>query len=257
MSARAVGALVTNGFREARRNRVTVVLVAFAVAMLSSSILVTQVTVRTLDRVVVDFGLGVMALILSFLAIFLSTGLVSREIERKTIFLTLGKPLGRTSFLLGRLGGNLLTLLVLEAAMVALYLAQLALLRTPFTQPQAMALIGLFFEVSLLTTVGILCSATLSQTVAAVTTTGVFFLGHLSGDLYRLVRTSDDAVLRFAGKAAYYVLPNLERVNFRLMAAHNQPVPLSTVLSGVGATVAYSVALFIIASWIFERRDFK
>ena len=254
---RALAAITLNGFREARRNRVTVVVIAFAVATLCSSVLVTQVTVHTLGKVLIDFGLGVMALMLSFLAIFLSTGLISREIERRTIFLTLGKPLSRTVFLLGRIGGNLVTLLVLQAMMVALYLAQLALFRTPFTEPQLAAILGLSFEVLLLTTLGVLFSATLSQTVAAVATTGFFFLGHLSGDLFRFVQKSDDALLRFLGKGAYYVLPNLERVNFRLMASHGDHVPLSVFLSGAAATVAYAVGLFVITSLFFERRDFK
>ena len=58
---------------------------AFLALLLLSSQLVTEVTVSTFDRVLTDFGLGMMSLILVFLAIFLSSGLLSREIERRTI----------------------------------------------------------------------------------------------------------------------------------------------------------------------------
>ncbi|MFL5319158.1 MAG: ABC transporter permease subunit, partial [Myxococcaceae bacterium] len=85
-----------NGFREARRNRVTVVVAAFAVAILLCSTLVSEVTVATFDRVLTDFGLGSMSLIMVFLAIFLSCGVLSREIERRTIFMVVSKPVSRS-----------------------------------------------------------------------------------------------------------------------------------------------------------------
>ena len=63
----------------------TVVVGAFMLLLLLSSTLVTEVTVNTMDRVLTDFGLGIMSLLMVFLAIFLSSGLLSKEIERRTI----------------------------------------------------------------------------------------------------------------------------------------------------------------------------
>jgi hypothetical protein len=88
-----------NGFREARRNRVTVVVGVFALLTLLLATLVTQITVVTFRRVMVDTGLGLMSLILVFLSIFLSSGLLAREIERRTIVLVVTKPISRSTFL--------------------------------------------------------------------------------------------------------------------------------------------------------------
>ena len=102
-------ALALNGFREARRNRVTLLVAIFALAMLLSTSLVLEVTVGTFDRVITDVGLGAMSLMLVLLTVFLSSGLISREIERRTIFLMVSKPISRGAFLVGRLLGNMLT----------------------------------------------------------------------------------------------------------------------------------------------------
>ena len=98
-------ALTLNGFREARRNRVTLIVALFALSLLLSSSLVVEVTVGVFDRVLTDMGLGSMSLMMVLLTIFLSSGLISREIERRTIFLMVSKPLSRGAFLVGRLFG--------------------------------------------------------------------------------------------------------------------------------------------------------
>ena len=72
-------AVAFNGFREARRNRISVVVVAFAVALLFSTSLVADVTVVTFDRVLTDFGLGAMSISLVMLTIFLSCSQLSRQ----------------------------------------------------------------------------------------------------------------------------------------------------------------------------------
>ncbi|MBF5044737.1 ABC transporter permease subunit [Aggregicoccus sp. 17bor-14] len=251
------GAMVLNGFREARRNRVTVAVAAFAAVVLFSSSLVTEVTVATVDRVLTDFGLGMMSLILVFLAIFLACGLLSREIDRRTIFLVVSKPMSRAQFLLARLCGNMLTLAVLLVAMTVVFFAQLALYRTPITTTQLWAVVALWFELLVLTSAGFFFSTFASQMVSAIATVGLYFAGHLSGDIYLFAQRSESALLRGMGKAIYYVLPNLERMNFRPLAAYGADVPLGTALSGIGYGVAYSALLCVLAIAIFNRRDFR
>lgn len=250
-------ALTLNGFREARRNRVTLAVGAFAILALVSSTLVTGVTLQTYPRVLCDVGLGSMNLILVFLAIFLSSGLLAREIERRTIFLIVSKPLSRTQFLLARLCGNLLTLLVLLVTMGVIFIGEMALNSVAITQPQLIAMVGLFFELVLLSSIGFLFSSFTTQMVSAIATCGLYFAGHLSTDIYRLSAHSQDTLIRSLGKAAYYVLPNLERLDFRPMATYGVHLPASVVLSAAGYALAYSAGLLAIATVIFNRRDFR
>jgi len=253
----AFGAMVWNGFREARRNRVTVVVGAFAAVVLLSSTLVTEVTVATFDRVLTDFGLGMMSLILVFLTIFLSSGLLSREIERRTIFLVVSKPVSRTQFLLARLAGNMLTLAVLMTAMMLIFVSQLVLFQVELNSVQFVAAAGLWFELLVLTSAGILFSSFAGPAVSAIATTGIYFAGHLANDLFDIARRLDDGAVKSFATALYYMLPNLERMNFRPQATYALPVDVSTFFSGVGYGLGWAALFTAAAIFIFERRDFR
>ncbi len=250
-------AVAWNGFREATRNRVTLVAGAFALVLLFSTSLVQEATVSTMARVVTDFGLGAMAMMLGPLAIYLSCGLIPREIERRTVFLIVTRPISRASFLWARIVGNMLTLGSLLLLMVAAFGAELLLTMTPPTWSMTAAVGGLYVELLVITCVGMLFSSMSSQLVSGIITVGVYFVGHFSGDIYGLATHSNSTGLKVLGRAVYFALPNLERLNFRSMATYALPVSLADFMSAVASGVGYSVLFALGAAAIFERRDFK
>ena len=254
---RAFSAIAFNGFREARRNRVTLVLAFFAALLLLSSSLLIDVTVFTFNRVLIDIGLGGMSLILILLAIFLSTGLLSREIERRTIFMVVSKPVSRGLFLVARLAGNMLTLTTLQVLMGALLVLEFWVLQRPATWPTVLAMGMLWFELLLLSSVGFLMSSFAGQMTSAFVTVSMFFVGHLSADIYNLARRSKNEALQVLGKVIYYVLPNLERLNLRAQASYGIVTPAKVWLASGAYAVAYSGALVWLAILLFRRRDFR
>lgn len=245
-----------NGFREARRNRITVVVGVFALVTLLLATLVTQVTVVTFRRVLLDTGLGLMSLILVFLSIFLSSGLLAREIERRTIFLVVTKPISRSTFLWARFAGNLLTLFALQAVMTVIFVLEFKLYGYALGPAVWAALGMLLVELFVVTGIGFLCSSFLGQTVSAVVTVGLYLAGHLSGDLYRFARKAG-ALGSAIGRALYYLLPNLDRLNYRALASYDVVPPLGEALKSAASGLAYGTVLLILACVVFERRDFK
>jgi Cu-processing system permease protein len=254
---RSFWAIAFNGFREARRNRVTLVLAFFAGLLLLSSSLITDISVATLDRVLIDVGLGGMSLILVLLAIFLSSSLLSREIERRTIFMVVGKPVSRGMFLVARLAGNMLTLTGLQVLMCGLLLLEFWGLRTPITSPTLLAMGMLWFELLLLSAVGFLMSSFAGAMTSAFVTVSMFFVGHLSGDIYALAHRSKNAALKALGTVLYYLLPNLERFNLRGQASYGISVPAKEWLASGLYGLAYSAVLLWLATVVFNRRDFR
>jgi ABC-type transport system involved in multi-copper enzyme maturation permease subunit len=259
----AFAALAYNGFREARRNRVSVVVAVFTLGLLLASSLVTEVTVYTFKRVLTDVGLGAMTLTLVLLAVFLSSGLISREIERRTIFLIVSKPVSRSLFLVARLTGNMLTLLALLLAMAAVFFFQvgvyggLSAYALKVSMPQGVAVGMLWVELLVISSVGFLMSSFSSQVVSAVVTTGVYLAGHLSGDIYSLASRSESVPLQYLGKTIYYLLPNLARLNYRPQASYDVATPAGDILWDIVYGFGYSGILVALAVLIFMRRDFK
>ncbi len=246
-----------NGYREARRNRVTVVVAGFALVLLFSTSLLVDVTVLTFDRVITDMGLGVMSLLLVAICIYLSCGVISTEIERRTIFLVVTRPVSRSRFIVARFAGTVFTLLTLLLVMTAAMITQFIAFKTPVTESVVAALIGLIFELTVLSAAGFFFSSFSGPLVAASCTTGIYFAGHLSADLYKIgQRSTSEALKRFV-TSIYYVLPNLERVNFRPQATYATPIHWPTVASGAAYVTCFTVVLVALACVIFERRDFK
>lgn len=250
-------ALALNGFREARRNRVTLLVAIFALAMLLSTTLVLEITVGTFDRVITDVGLGAMSLMLVLLTIFLSSGLISREIERRTIFLMVSKPLSRGAFLVGRLMGNMLTVTVLQLLMAALFFGMMYVYQSPVS-PAHLAAVGmLWFELWVLSAVGFLMSSFSSQMVSAFVTVSIYFAGHLSSDIYTLASKSKSGAVQVLGKAVYYVLPDLSRFNYRPHATYYASLTPSELLSAATYGMAFTGVLVALAVILFNRRDFR
>lgn len=250
-------ALTVNGFREARRNRVTLAIGFFAAGLVLTSALATEVTVYTLDRVLTDVGLGAMSIMLAILAIFLSCSQLSRDIERRTIFIVASKPISRGLYLVGRYSGTVLTLTVMVIAMALLFAGQSYFAGFPFTLPQLTAIFGLWLELVLLVALGFLLSSFSSQIFSALVLTCTYFAGHLSPDVYSIAEKSKNGALRSLGLAAYYGLPNLERLNFRGRASYEMPSSPGEVLQAALYGVCYTAVAVSLGVLIFRRRDFK
>lgn len=253
----AILAIAWNGFREARRNRVTIVVAAFAAVMLLSTALVREVTVGTFYRVLTDFGLGTMSLLMLFLAVFLSCGLLPREVERRTIYLMVTKPISRSTFVLARILGNVLTLSILLLAMSALFAVQLELFGVHFGRPHLIATAGLLVELTLLTTAGVFFSTFSGAITASVVTTGLYLAGHLTADLQGILSRSESAFTRGLGDVLYAVVPNLERLNFRPHAAYAVEVPWGTLASGSLYALFWAALFSAAAVLAFNGRDFR
>ncbi|MDR0965150.1 MAG: ABC transporter permease [Myxococcales bacterium] len=254
----ALIALALNGFREARRNRVIHLIAGFALGMLLLSPLLAGLAIgSSVERVLVDMGLAGMSLMLVLLAIFLSTSQLGREIERRTIFMVVSKPVSRATFLLGRVAGNMITLGVLLVAMALVFWGELAAFGVPMRGQYVVAIAALGVELLVLTSVGFAMSSFAGPIASAMVTGGVFLAGHLAGDIYRLAEQSQSALFSLVAKATYYALPNLDRLNLRPHATHLLEVSGASVAFATLYALAYSGVMLSLAVLFFSRRDFR
>jgi Cu-processing system permease protein len=257
--------IALNGFREARRNRVTVVVFAFALILVLSATVALDLTVTTFRRVMTDLGLGAMGLITVFLAIFLGSAQLPKEIERRTIFMVLAKPISRNTFLVGRFLGNVTTVTAV-LIMMALLLAAQFLVAGPMVMTDAgelfhlslaVAVYGMFLEIILLSALCFFFASAGSQFVTTISTIGLYFLGHMAPELYKMASRSKNEMFQVVGKGLYYTLPNLDRLDFKGRATYMEDTPWSELLNSTAYTIGYTMVLLSIACFLFQRRDFK
>ena len=245
-----------NTFRENIREKLLYNLLVFALLMIGSSVLLTRLTVGEWDRLIINLGLSSMNFFGVLIAIFVGISLVSKEIDKKTIYTILSKPVPRYEFLLGKYLGLMLTLLVNTAVMVAGLFAVMVYLNAPVTLLLFEAIGFIFLELVVITAVGVLFSTFTSTTLSAIFTLAIYVVGHLSTDLKQF-GAQMDSVGKAVLNAIYYVLPNLERFNLKGQVIHQVNVAGTDVLLTTAYGLAYAGLLLVLASIIFQRRDFQ
>lgn len=250
--------IAKNTFREAVRDRVLYNLVVFVLLIVGCAVLLGDLTDGQQDRTIVNIGLAAMLFFGTFIAIFVGVGLVSKEIEKRTVFAVFAKPVRRSEFLVGKYLGLCLTLLVNVSVMgagISLALAFAAEGRLAGTIWPAVALI--FLELMITTAVAIVFSSFSTPALSALFTFLVFVIGHLSASLLELAEGLGSNAARVFFSVIYYVLPNLAHFTFRTEAA-NGLLPSGAMLTGTAAySIVYVTVLLAIAIAIFSRRNFK
>jgi ABC-type transport system involved in multi-copper enzyme maturation permease subunit len=248
--------IALNTFRENLRDKLLYNLLIFALLMIGSSLLLMRLTLGEFHRLLLDIGLGSVNIFSVLIAIFVGIGLVSKEIDKKTIYTIVSKPVARFEFLLGKFFGLTITLLVNMLIMTAGLLAVLMAQSVPIEAVLFQAIGLILLECMVVTAVALLCSTFTSATLSAIFTLAIYVIGHLTADL-KTFGQKMDGLGRSVLEGMYYLLPNLERFNLKGNVTHHIDVPLNELVLIVAYGMAYAAFLLLLASVIFQRRDFR
>jgi Cu-processing system permease protein len=267
---RVVPAIAVSVFRESVRDKVLYNLVLFAVGLIAVSYLLSQLTAGQDIKIIKDLGLAAMSLFGLFIAIFIGIGLVSKEVEKKSIYALLAKPVKRHELILGKYAGLVLTILVNLAIMTAAYYAVLGGMawvdgswfrphwEAPALDPALLKAIAMIFlQLAIITAVALLFSTFSSPMLAAAFTFGLYIVGHFNADLKNFEAIVDSRPLAYFARALYYVLPNLAPLDIKNQVVHAVPVPAGYLLMNAAYAAIYITLLVGGAMAIFMRRDFK
>src|SRR6266576_1514569 len=211
-STTRVLSIARNAFREAVRDRVLYNLVLFVLLLTAGAMFLGELSAGQETKIIIDLGLSAMLLFGVFIAIFVGVGLVYKEIERRTLYAILSKPIGRGQFLLGKYLGLCLTLSVNVLIMgggVSLALIYVRRGWDPLVLKLWPAILLIYVELMIVTGVALLFSTFSSPALSALLTFFVFIIGHFCADLKGLAATGNSVVARTIFRVLYYVLPNL------------------------------------------------
>jgi ABC-type transport system involved in multi-copper enzyme maturation permease subunit len=267
---RATLQIAINVFRESVRDKVLYNLVFFAILLMAASYLIGQLTAGQDVKIIKDLGLSATSIFGLFIAVFIGIGLVSKEVERRSIYALLAKPIHRYQLVLGKFCGLTLTLAVNLAVMaLALYgvLAYMAWGVPPSTRlawdapaldPHLLVAVALIFvELTLVTSIAIFFSTFSTPLLSAALTFGLYVVGHFSSDLRNLQDVVDSPAAQRFARGLYWVLPNLAQFDVKSDVVHGQPVPLGYIGMSAAYAALYIAMLLVASMLVFSRRDFK
>jgi Cu-processing system permease protein len=267
---KVIGLIALNVFRESVRDKVLYNLVLFAVLLIGASYLLGQLTAGQDIKIIKDLGLAATSIFGLFIAVFIGIGLVWKEVERRSIYSLLAKPITRVDFILGKYAGLVLTLLVNVAVMAAALYAVLgamawlsppavvAALDAPPLDPRMLVAIGLIFvQLALVTALALFFSTFSSPILSAVFTLGLYIVGQFNADLKHFEQVVESPVAVWMARILYYLLPNLAPFDIKALVVHGQPVSAGYVAITLAYGVIYIGFVLSAAMLVFARRDFK
>lgn len=249
-------ALAGNTVRELVRNKLLYLLVVFAVLLIAGSLLLAQLTIGQWERIMNDVGLATVQLAGGLVAILVGVGLIVGEMDRRTVYVTLAKPVSRGKFVVGKYLGLCVNLFVLVAVMGGALATVLGASGYSLSFTGFSALVLIFVELCLLAACAVVFSSFTTQTLGVIFSLCVFGIGHLAGDLSLLADRLPGAAGFVVGAVAR-VVPNLDLLNLKTQAANRIPVDVSYVLTSAGYGLTYAAVAVAFAAFLFSRRDFK
>ena len=245
-----------NTFRENLREKLLYNLVIFALLIICSSILLQRLSLGDTSRLILDLGLAAINIFGVLIAIFIGIGLVSKEIDKKTIYTIISKPVPRYEFLLGKYLGLSITLLVNTLIMLAGFLLVLLYMDVPISLLLFKAVFLIFLELMVVTAVALLFSTFTTPTLSAIFTLSIYVIGHLTGDLKALGAKLEGSGRMFL-TGLYYIMPNLENFNIKGRVIHHVEIGGTDLALIFAYGLLYTTLVLLLAVAIFQRRDFR
>jgi ABC-type transport system involved in multi-copper enzyme maturation permease subunit len=259
MSA-TVSPVAVNTFREAVRDRVLYNLVLFALLMIGAAILVGEISIGIERLVIINLGLSAISIFGLVMAIFIGVGLVYKEIEKRTLYSLLAKPIRRWQFLVGKYAGLLLTLTVNTAFMTLGLAVALFYVGRPFVRSDAWLLAAVYFillQFAMITALAMFFSCFSSPMLSTLFTLGIYLTGVFADDIHVIGGFTKNPMVLAITRTIYYLVPNFHNFNVIDTVAHAGAIPISLLWQNTLYAALYVALLLVAASAVFSQRNLK
>jgi len=239
---------------EAIRHRILYLLLIFALALIGFSRFLSMLTVGEDAKIIKDVGMSAISVFGVLVALFVGVGILFREMERRTVQVTLAGPVARWEYVLGKYAG-LAAAISLNTLLMALTLFVLLAVRGAFDAALITAVALLWVELLFITACAVFFSSFSTPIFSALFTAAVYVVGHLAWALPMMAERLPPGLGRSIVRLVYFVVPNLEYGDVRALAVHGVPIPWERVVGAAAYELCYAGLLLFIAALAFRRRD--
>ena len=257
MNPMRVWAIAKNGFQEVIRDRILYFISFFSLLLILASRLLPEIAAGTDEKILLDFGIGSIALLSVVIAIFVGTGLINKEIEKRTLLVLIPKPITRSELIVGKHLGLLGVLIVTVSIMMLIYLGMLSFSKITYPLlPLTIAAVYLLLELALLIAVAIVFGVFTSSILATLLSFGVYLMGHFSQDLVELGQLSKNENIENLTRSLYVIVPDLSRLELKNQAVYGLLPDVTELLTHALYGILYTILLLLIAMIIFAQKEF-
>lgn len=257
LNGKRIWAIAHNVFRETVRDKILYLVLLFVVVMAGAVLLLPDISNGAEVTVVLNLGLAGINILALLVAAFIGPNLINKEIEKRTMYMLVAKPLSRAELIVGKHFGMAVLISVLLAIMTPIYLGGVAILQTdlPYTS-LLLAILFIFFEQVVILGAALLFGVITSSLIATLLTLALYVMGHLSQTLLQFAQNMEASVAKSMMQGLFLILPDFTRLNLKNDAIYAQlPTPADMGFSAL-YSLCYATGLLAIAVMIFARRQF-
>jgi ABC-type transport system involved in multi-copper enzyme maturation permease subunit len=251
-----VGIVAGATFREAVRDRVLLIVLAFAVAMILGSRVLGWLSVEDELKMVQDWSLSGISLLALLLATLIGAGSIAREVERRTVYTVLSRDCGRGEFVLGKFVGLVAVFWCCIAGMALMLSAWVVICGGHVGAALLAAFAGLMCEVVVLTAVALFLGTLSAPALASSGTIAFYLVAHSTEALRELTENGKNPDFAAAFRVLYHVVPNLENVNFINATTSGKAVAWADLGMGAASVGCWTAVFLAAAIVLFRKRQF-
>jgi ABC-type transport system involved in multi-copper enzyme maturation permease subunit len=249
--------LVFNTFKESARNKMFYLLVFFGILFALSSKLISFLTLGDTMKVLKDTGLAAINFFCVLIAIFTGINLVYKEIEKKTIYNILSKPVTRDHFIIGKFLGLALTMLVALLSMSVIFFLLVLLEGGGFDLKILLYFFMLYLELLIIVAISLLFSSFTTPILSFIFTVSLYLIGHVMWTFNEFKMLLHSQLWVKFTHALYYILPNLDKFNIKNDVVLDLPLRTGSILFAILYALVYILALLAVTILIFRKREFQ
>jgi len=250
-------AIATNVFRETVREQVLYLSLLYTLILVAAMMMLPEFSYDSSAKMIVDTGIAAIEVVSLIVAVLVGTNLINKEIDKRTIFILIAKPMHRTEFVLGKHLGLTAVVGALVSIMTVIFIALMAIKQIPIPIPAILtANFFIFWQTMLLGAIAILFGSFSGSLIASLLTLSAYLIGNFSRDLLLLGEISKNPSLQVVTRTFYMILPDLSRANLKNEAVYNILPSLPDMFNNGIYILSYALLTLAITIFIFARRQF-
>ena len=252
-----IWAICENAFKEGLRQRILIILLIFAVLILVISVFLGPFTLGEAPKIARDIGLAATSFFSVLIVIIIGSTLIHKDIEKRTIYTVVTKPVRRSEIIIGKFLGLFFLVAMIQGGMTLIQQLVLYIFEGSFDLSLLFALPYSFMEIMILIGILLVFSSFSSPTLSAIMGVIFYVIGHATPDIKLFADQTEAVILKYCANAFYYILPNLENFNLRIDLVHKLPLYSDQIVFSLCYGCIYTIFLIYLAIIIFEKREFK
>lgn len=255
MISKKIGIVARYTFKEILKSKILLNVFFIGIGLMVVTYVATEFTYGVPERVALDFGLGMLSLSSLAISLFMGVTLLSKEIESRTVYMVISRPVPRYAFIIGKilglLGIQLINILILGSLTLIATLIlggkidPLTLWSIAFTGLESLMLLLLVILVSLFA----------NNILTVILSVVILLLGHSIRDTQDIQFVQQSPVLDKILDIYHFFLPAFYKLNLKDFVIYNKTLELSYLLPNLAYGVLYSGFLLIMIVYVFNRRN--